>query len=135
LCNSHARPQFVDVISYFPEEVEHVLSTYGEIWGNDQHTKAQAFTPAQRLAYRQQHSQPIMEEIKSRGQHLATGDIEENSSLGKAVNYFIKHYDGLTYFCLIEGAKIDNNQIEAMLKIVVRDRKTRYSTKNCSVRP
>ena len=124
LCNSHARRQFVDVISHFPEEVEHVLSTYGEIWGNDQHTKTQALTPAQRLAYHQQHSQPIMEEITSWGQqHLANGDIEENSSLGKAVNYFIKHYDGLTYFCRVEGAKIDNNQIEAMLKIVVRDRK------------
>jgi hypothetical protein len=25
LCNSHARRQFVDVISHFPEEVEHIL--------------------------------------------------------------------------------------------------------------
>jgi hypothetical protein len=39
------------------------------------------------------------------------------------VKYFIKHYDGLTHFCRTRGAKIDNNKIEAMLKIVVRDRK------------
>ncbi len=65
-----------------------------------------------------------MEEIKNWGeQRLDKGDIEENSSLGHAVKYFIKHYDGLIYFCQVEGAKIDNNQIEAMLKIVVRDRK------------
>ena len=28
-----------------------------------------------------------------------------------------------SYFCNLEGVKIDNNRIEAMLKIVVRDRK------------
>jgi len=43
--------------------------------------------------------------------------------LGKAIRYFIKHYDGLSCFCRIEGVKLDNNAIEAMLKIVVRDRK------------
>jgi hypothetical protein len=124
LCNSHARRQFVDVISHFPDEVEHVLSRYGEIWGNDQHTKTQEHTACERLAYHQLHSLPIMDEIKCWSeQRLANGDIEENSSLGKAVKYFIKHFDGLTYFCKVEGAKIDNNQIEAMLKIVVRDRK------------
>ena len=35
LCNSHARRQFVDVISHFPEEVEYVLARYGEIWTNE----------------------------------------------------------------------------------------------------
>ncbi|WP_141235713.1 transposase, partial [Pseudoalteromonas sp. NBT06-2] len=100
------------------------LNRYEEIWVNDQHTKDEALTPVERLVYHQRHSQPIMEEIKSWGeQRLGKGDIEENSSLGHAVKYFIKHYDGLTYFCRVEGAIIDNNQIEAMLKIVVRDRK------------
>lgn len=124
LCNSHARRQFVDVISHFPDEVEHVLTQYGKIWTHDQESKAQGQTPAQRLTHHQTVSRPIMAEIKSWGEtHLANGDIEENSSLGGAVKYFIKHYDGLTQFCSTPGAKIDNNQIEAMLKIVVRDRK------------
>ena len=43
--------------------------------------------------------------------------------MGKAIRYFIKHYDGLSCFCRVEGVKLDNNAIEAMLKIVVRDRK------------
>lgn len=124
LCNSHARRQFVDVISHFPEDVEHILNRYSEIWVNDQYTKEQQYTPAERLAYHQQHSLTVMDEIKDWSEKaLATGDVEENSSLGKAINYFIKHFKGLTYFCQVEGAKIDNNQIEAMLKIVVRNRK------------
>lgn len=124
LCNSHARRQFVDVISHFPQEVEHILTQYGKVWKNDTISKDENHTPAQRLSYHQAVSSPIMAEIKNWGEgKLASGDIEENSSLGKAVKYFIKHYDGLTHFCRTRGAKIDNNKIEAMLKIVVRDRK------------
>ena len=124
LCNSHARRQFVDVINHFPEEVEHVLNRYGEIWVNDEHTKAEKLTPSARLIYHQQHSMPIMEEIKLWGEtHFANETVEENSGLGKAIRYFIKHYDGLSYFGKSEGVKIDNNRIEAMLKIIVRDRK------------
>ncbi|MCG6201174.1 transposase [Psychromonas antarctica] len=65
-----------------------------------------------------------MAEIKAWGEtHLSDETIEENSGLGKAIRYFIKHYAGLSCFCSLEGVKIDNNKIEAMLKIVVRDRK------------
>ncbi len=124
LCNSHARRQFVDVINHFPEEVEHILKRYGEIWVNDDYTKEENLSPSARLTYHQQHSAPIMEEIKLWGEtHFADESVEENSGLGKAIRYFIKHYDGLSYFCTLEGVKIDNNRIEAMLKIVVRDRK------------
>ena len=124
LCNSHARRQFVDVINHFPEEVEQVLKRYGEIWGNDEYTKTEKLTPSARLAYHQKHSLPIMQEIKLWGEtHFANETVEENSGLGKAIRYFIKHYVGLSYFCSLEGVKIDNNRIESMLKIVVRDRK------------
>jgi len=124
LCNSHARRQFVDVINHFPNEVEYILKRYGEIWVNDDYTKTEKLTPSARLAYHQQHSQPILAEIKLWGEtHLSDGTIEENSGLGKAIGYFIKHYAGLSCFCTTEGVKLDNNQIEAMLKIVVRNRK------------
>ena len=76
LCNSHARRQFVDVISHFPDEVEHVLNRYAEIWVNDLHAKTEAFTPVERLVYHQTHSQPVMPEIKSWGlQRLKNNDI------------------------------------------------------------
>jgi transposase len=124
LCNSHARRQFVDVISHFPDEVEHILQRYGEIWTNDHTLAEQELNPTQRLAYHQRHSLPIMAEIKQWGEkHLREESVEENSGLGKAICYFIKHYDGLSCFCRVEGVKLDNNAIEAMLKIVVRDRK------------
>lgn len=124
LCNSHARRQFAEVVSHFPEEVEYILTRYQAIWTADDESHAKKHTPSERLAYHQQHSQAVMDEIYEWGQkRLDSGDVEANSSLGKAIGYFIKHFDGLTGFCKTQGAKIDNNQLEAMLKIVVRDRK------------
>jgi hypothetical protein len=41
--------------------------------------------------------------------------MEENSGLGKAIRYFDNHFDGLTCFCRIEGAMVDDNLMEAML--------------------
>ncbi len=70
LCNSHARRQFVDIINHFPDEVEHVLNRYGEIWVNDEYTKAEKLSPSARLAYHQQHSAPIMAEIKLWGKPI-----------------------------------------------------------------
>ena len=124
LCNSHARRQFVDVISHFPAEVEHILARYGEIWSHDHKAAELALAPAQRLAYHQQHSLPVMEEIKDWGEtHLNNKTIERNSGLGKAIRYFNKHYESLARFCTVEGVQLDNNEIERQLKIVVRDRK------------
>jgi len=106
LCNSHARRQFVDVINHFPDEVEYVLNHYGEIWGNDEYTKAEKLSSSTRLIYHQQHSMPIMAEIKLWGEtHFTNETVEENSGLGKAIRYFIKHYTGLSYFCHHEGGK------------------------------
>ncbi len=124
LCNSHARRQFVDVINHFPDEVEHILTRYGEVWSNEHQVIERGLSPSQRLEYHQTHSLPILEEIKTWGEnHFNKQTIEENSGLGKAISYFLKHYAGLSLFCFHEGVKLDNNRIEAMLKIVVRDRK------------
>lgn len=65
-----------------------------------------------------------MKQIRNRIEsELSEGNVEENSSLGKAMRYFIKHYDGLTGFCRIEGAQVDNNRVEQALKLVARNRK------------
>ena len=54
---------------------------------------------------------------------LADPQTEENSGLGKAIRYFLKHFDGLSAFCRIEGAQLDNNLVERVLKLIVRGRK------------
>jgi len=124
LCNSHARRQFYDVYSHFTEEVEEILEKYKKIWIADDEALEQGLTDKERLAYHKTHSLPVMKELKEWGEkHLADETVEENSGLGKAITYFLKHYSGLTTFCRVEGAPLDNNRVERQLKLIVRDRK------------
>jgi len=124
LCNAHGRRQFYDVLSHFTDEVEEVLCLYGQIWVLDDESAEKDHTETKRLKFHQKHSLPIMGRIKRWGEtHLQNETVEENSGLGKAIRYFNKHYEGLVSFCKIEGAQLDNNRMEAQLKLVVRDRK------------
>jgi hypothetical protein len=65
-----------------------------------------------------------MEEIRLWAeQQLETEQVEENSGLGKAMAYFLRHFEALTGFCRIPGAQLDNNEMEAALKLIIRGRK------------
>ena len=133
LCNSHARRKFVDVLSHFPDEVGNILEKYGQIWHFDNLAKEQKLNTKERQAHHYKLSLPIMAEIRKWGTaHLLDESVEENSGLGKAIKYFNKHYEGLTSFCRVPGAKLDNNLMEAELKLVVRDRKNAMFHKTLS---
>jgi transposase len=126
-CNSHARRQFVDVIHQFPDEVEWVLQRYKQIWQFEDEAVDQDMSPAERLAHHQTYSLPVMNEIRTWViKHFADSTIEENSSFGKAMAYFDRHFERLILFCKIKGAKIDNNLMEQALKLIVRNRKNAY---------
>lgn len=124
LCNSHGRRQFAEVLHQFPDEVEEILNWYGKIWKHEDEARAQGLDDEKRQAYHKTHSLPIMKQIDNWGQEqLDTGSVEENSGLGKAICYFNRHYEGLTAFCQIKGAQLDNNCAERALKLVARNRK------------
>jgi hypothetical protein len=78
----------------------------------------------ERLAYHQQQSGPVMEELKEWiekqfGEHL----VEPNSNLGKALQYWRNHWEELTTFLSVAGTPLDNNPAERSLKPVVLLRK------------
>jgi transposase len=124
LCNTHARREFVDVAGNFPEPVEWVLERYGHIWLHEQHCQEHQLSSAQRLAYHHTHSLPVMEQIRDWGaKQLEDGAVEANSGLGQAIGYFARHFEGLTAFCRLEHAPIDNNAMEQALKLIIRGRK------------
>ena len=126
LCNclTHARRNFVDVEEHFPDECGHVIDVLADVYHNDAHTKKQAMTPEQRLAYHKEHSRPLMAALRSwldkqLNEHLA----EPNSGLGKAIAYMIKHWPELTRFLKTPGAPLDNNICERSLKQSILHRK------------
>lgn len=122
LCNAHARREFFDLENYFPDKVTWLIEKYGKIWDNENQCKENK--PGERLAYHHEHSLPVMNEIKEWATNmLETKQVEENSSLGKAIKYLLNNFNGLSAFCYVEKAKLDNNEMESTLKLIIRGRK------------
>jgi hypothetical protein len=121
-CLQHARKYFKDARPAFHYQCQHVLDELAKVYKNDAATRE--MTPAARLAYHQQNSLPIMNELQSwMKQQLSSHTIEENDACGKAITYFLDHWDGLTQFCRVSSAPIDNNLAERILKRAVLNRK------------
>jgi transposase len=132
-CLAHLRRNFVEVAPNFTAECRYVLETLGEVYGNDETAREQAMTPAERLAYHQAHSGPLMEQLRHWGEsQLDEQKVEPNSGLGKAIRYLLKHWKKLTLFLRQPGAPLDSNIVERALKKAILNRKNAlfYKTRN-----
>jgi hypothetical protein len=130
-CLVHGRRQFVDIEAFFPGECARVIDAIATIYQHEAHCKDQQLTPAQRLAYHQEHSREVMEALKTwMEQRLEERLVEPNSRLGGAFEYLLKRWKALTRFLHIAGAPLDNNAAERALKIILRYRKNSLFYKN-----
>ena len=132
-CLAHARRRFVEVIENFPQPCQHVLEQLGTVYGNDATARKQAMTAEERLRYHQQHSAPVMEELRGwLNTQFAEKKVEPNSGLGMAMRYLLKHWERLTLFLRQPGAPLDNNIAERALKKAILHRKNSlfYKTAN-----
>ncbi|MFK8079550.1 MAG: transposase, partial [Granulosicoccus sp.] len=108
LCNAHGRRGFVELIEQNPDEIVYALELYQHAWVNEVHCVNEALSAEQRRDYHQTHSLPHMKTLLEWcHEQLDTNIVEPNSNLGKAMQYFIRHYDGLTAFCNLPGAPVD----------------------------
>lgn len=121
-CLAHARRQFVDIEAAFPTEGARVLDTLAQVYRHDAATKL--MTDGERLAFHQAHSGEVMESLREWiDEQFNERLVEPNSSLGKALAYLVKHWEGLTKFLVVAGAPLDNNACERALKLAVLNRK------------
>jgi transposase len=123
----------VEVVANFPAECQYVLEMLGQVYGFEAHTVERGLTPAERLAFHQQHSGPIMEALHVWLEtQLAEKKTEPNSGLGKAISYLLRHWRGLTLFLRKAAAPLDNNRVERALKRAILHRKNSlfYKTLN-----
>lgn len=126
LCNclAHGRRGFVDVFSSFPDECRHVLETLRDVYRADELARKQKLSPAERLAWHQQHSAPLMAELECwMKQQFDQNKVEPNSGLGEAIEYMQDHWHELTQFLRVPGAPLDNTIVERALKRAILHRK------------
>lgn len=123
-CLTHARRQVADVAEQFPEDARHVIEVLAKVYKHDATSRDEALSPEQRLAFHQEHSQPLMQALHDwMTRQFEQRLVEPNSGLGGALRYLIKHWEPLTLFLRQAGAPLDNNVCERALKRAILHRK------------
>jgi hypothetical protein len=123
-CNVHARRQFVDIRTSFPEECRKVVEALGKVYEVEAQCRKQKVGPEERLRRHQEQSGPVMEAMRQEFQErMDQKKIEPNSGLGGAVKYMLGRWSTLTMFLKVPGAPLDNNETERLLKNAILHRK------------
>ena len=122
-CLIHGRRKFVELEDSYPDEATLVLDTVGQVYANEAHCKQHKLSPEDRLAYHQEHSKPIMDEMKAWMQQQLLRE-EPKTPLAKSYRYWLRRWDTLTRFLTHVGAPLDTNTVERALKLAIRIRKS-----------
>ena len=123
-CLAHGRRQFTDLEAVFPAESHHVITVLNQVFEHEAATRAPALSAAERLAYHQAHSGPLLAALHDwLEQQFQDRAVEPNSSLGQAFAYLLKRWETLTQFLRIPGAPLDSNTVERALKLFIRQRR------------
>ncbi len=123
-CLAHGRRKFSDLEDIFPVECQVVIETLKHVFDHDEEARDKQMSPQTRLAYHQDYSRPLMDELKKwLDQQIDDHLVEPKSSLGKAIAYMQGHWETLTRFLSVGGAPLDNNLVERALKLFIRQRK------------
>lgn len=128
-CLVHARRQFYELPNGYDDLADKVIGLIGTIYDHEAHTKG--FSPEKRLAYHQEKSTPVMEELQVylEEQKLA---FEPNSVPGKAIDYILSRWTHLSQFLHHANAPLDTNIVERALKLVIQVRKSSMFYKSLS---
>jgi len=123
-CLVHGRRNFYEILGSFSPECEFVLGIISQVYKNEAHCKRNGLDPQMRLQYHKEHSRTLMEALRvwlnnQLLHHLA----EDNSGLGQATRYMLRHWNALTQFLSVAGAPIDNSLCEQAIKVAIRHRR------------
>lgn len=123
-CNAHARRKFKEAEDRFPEESKFFVDQYKEIYRLEKEIKGK---PPDKILENRAKMEPYFAAMKE--YVIANiGAYSLKSSIGKAMNYFLKNFEGFTHFQKIADLPIDNNLQERLLRNPVIGRKTWYGT-------
>ena len=122
-CNAHARRYFFKNWPQY-KEAQFYLDHYHEIYQLNKKAKGQ--DPPEILKYRTK-MKPRFEAMKERAMQ-ELGNYSLKGKYAKALKYFLKNYDTLTYFLKDAETPIDNNAQERNLRSHVMGRKSWYGT-------
>ena len=120
-CLVHARRQFYELPDGYDDLAERAMGLIGKIYDNEFQTKG--MTGQERLKFHQEHSTPIMEELRA---YLTTQqeEFEPNGVAGAAIDYMLKRWTEFSHFLRYPDIPLDNNLTERALKLIIQVRKS-----------
>jgi transposase len=123
-CNSHARRKFEPIAQGAKGKglAKEALRFFKELYKIEREAKLNKLMPEQRRELRQEKSKPLMDKFKVWLNKMYPTVLPQ-SPLGKAINYCIKLWPGLTRFLEDGRLEADNNLTEQEIKPLVIARK------------
>ena len=135
-CWAHVRRKFLEAESSFPEESRKAIDWIGELYevergvptlsrGAPEDVRAEALALRTRL--REERSRPIVDDLRGWAYETKPATLPQ-SLLGKAIDYMLSLWPGLTVFLTDPRVPLDNNAAERALRGVVVGRKNHYGS-------
>ena len=122
-CNAHARRYFFKPRHHY-KEAECFLDHYHDIYQLNEDSKGKS---AEEVLEIRAQMRPHFEAMKKLAME-AVLKYPKGNKYGKAINYFLNNYEGLTLFLTQADVPIDNNGQERLFRNYVVGRKTWYGT-------
>jgi len=123
-CLVHARRQFVEIRTSFPEECRKVVDCLKEVYRVEAECREEGVGVQERLERHKAWSEPVLEKLRKEFQEsMDQKKVEPNSALGGAIAYLLDRWETLTRFLRVPGAPLDNNETERLLKSSILHRK------------
>lgn len=122
-CNAHSRRKFKEALEHFPEEAQYFMEGYHTIYLLEKEGQ----TNTGQLAGNREKMRAIFSDMYSKAEQIKD-HFSAKSTIVTAINYFLKHYSGLTLFLINPNLPIDNNHQERQLRNPVIGRKTWFGS-------
>ena len=120
-CWSHARRKLYDVHQATASPIAHdALERIAELFAIEKAIRGQP--PERRLAVRQEHARPLLDELK-RFLDTSLGRISSKSSLAQAIRYATSRWDALSRFITEGRLEMSNNAAERAIRPLALGRK------------
>ncbi|HVH85735.1 MAG TPA: IS66 family transposase [Terriglobales bacterium] len=119
-CWSHARRKVIDAEKVAPEIAREAVDFIDTLFRVER--RAKDFSVAERLAFRQMHSVPVVDKLREKLLDWKEQLLPKHP-MAEAVNYILNQWAELTVFCRDGAVSLDNNVSEREMKRVVLNRK------------
>ncbi len=119
-CWAHARRKFTDILKSLGKKkknshAEQIVKIIGKLYKIESYCIEEQYTDDQRKQYRQEHSEPILTELKTYLDNLYP-KTPPQGLLGKAIAYSRNNWPQLTRYLEDGCIPIDNNSVERKIR-------------------